>query len=74
MQTRGYKENILAPLTDKFWLQEQISEKQFLHTANTFDLLLFKTNRFASECLQMFTDSEFDHAAMILKFEGDNPD
>ena len=32
-------------------------------------MLLFKTNRFHSKVIRAFTNSEFDHAAMIIKFE-----
>ena len=36
--------------------------------AEIFDILLFKTNRAISEGIRLITDSEFDHAAMVLKF------
>ena len=67
-QSKGYQNNYLTPITHKFWLQEQISEYQFLEIAETFDILLFKTNRTISEGVRMITNSEFDHAAMVLKF------
>ena len=50
-----------------FWKVNQISERQFLETADTFDIVLFKDkaekeeNRDSSTC--------FDHAALILKYD-----
>ena len=41
--------------------------------ADTFDILLFKTKAFASKITQIFTSSEFDHAAMVVKM-GSEPD
>ena len=46
-----------------FWKVNQISERQFLDTADTFDIVLFKnsTEKEESTC--------FNHAALILKYD-----
>ena len=36
--------------------------------ADTFDILLFKCNTTGGRIIRTYTGSEFDHAAMILKF------
>lgn len=41
--------------------------------ADTFDILLFKCNTGGGRIIRTYTRSEFDHAAMILKF-GSEPD
>lgn len=71
--SKGFKEQALAPKTKEFWKQEQISEKQFIERADTFDILLFKCNTSGGKLIRTYTGSEFDHAAMILKF-GSEPD
>ena len=49
----------LAPITPKFWLQEQVSEEQFIQKADTFDILLFKTKTNAAKVTRAWTKSEF---------------
>ena len=58
-----------APGTDKFWKQDQISERQFIEKADTFDILLFKTDNVSGAGIRTFTNCEFDHVAMVLKYE-----
>ena len=41
--------------------------EQFKQKADTFDMLLFKTRNVTSKLVRGFTNSEFDHAAMIIK-------
>ena len=41
--------------------------------ADTFDILLFKCNTSGGKIIRTYTGSEFDHAAMVLKF-GSEPD
>lgn len=50
-----------------------MTEQQFLSVANTFDILLFKTNTAPGKLIRAYTGGEFDHAAMILKLD-QNPD
>ena len=40
-----------------------------LQKADTFDIILFKTKRLASKVTRAVTDSEFDHAGVIMKFQ-----
>lgn len=60
-------------MTREFWRQEQISEKQFIEIADTFDILLFKCNTPGGRIIRTYTGSEFDHAALVLKF-GSEPE
>lgn len=53
----------------EFWRTEQITEQQFLNMADTFDVLLFKCNHAGGSITRFYTGSEFDHAAMVLRFD-----
>ena len=64
---------MIAPKTKEFWRQEQVSENQFIEMADTFDILLFKCNTAGGKIIRTYTGSEFDHAALVLKF-GSEPD
>ena len=57
--SKGYKMQALAPITPKFWLQEQVTEEQFIQKADTFDILLFKTKTPAAKLTRTWTKSEF---------------
>mmetsp|Transcript_9874 Transcript_9874/g.13463 ORF Transcript_9874/g.13463 Transcript_9874/m.13463 type:complete len:193 (+) Transcript_9874:274-852(+) len=72
-ESKGHKDRALAPRTEQFWRQEQISERQFLAKADTFDILLFRCNTGGGKLIRAYSRSEFDHAAMVLKF-GQEPD
>ena len=67
-KSQGYRNQALAPMTQKFWRQEQISQEQFFEMADTFDILLFKTNCAGAKIIRTYSNSEWDHAAMVLKF------
>ena len=58
-ESRGFKEQALAPKTSAFWRQEQISEKQFYEMADTFDILLYKTNTSGAALVRTYSGSEF---------------
>ena len=58
-----------APVTKDFWKQEQITEKQFIDVADTFDILLFSCNTAAGKIIRTYSGSEFDHAAMVLRYD-----
>ena len=57
-----------APNTKDFWLQEQVSEQQFLKSADTFDLLLFKTNTNAAKIQRFYTNSEFGKSKIDFNY------
>ena len=57
--SKGFKEQAMAPKTAEFWRQEQISEKQFIDMADTFDILLFKCNTSGGKIIRTYTGSEF---------------
>jgi len=46
-----------------------MTELQFIRMADTFDILLFKCNTTGGKIIRTYTGSDFDHAAMVLKFE-----
>ena len=72
--SKGHKLQAIAPKTNIFWKQEQITEQQFLAKADTFDILLFKCNTGGGKIIRTYTRSEFDHAAMVLKFDSEPDD
>ena len=64
--SKGFKEQAMAPKTAEFWRQEQISEKQFIDMADTFDILLFKCNTSGGKIIRTYTGSEFGKLLHIL--------
>ena len=42
-------------------------------TADTFDILLFRCNTSGGKIIRAYSGSDFDHAAMVLKF-GQEPE
>ena len=40
---------------------------KLLQTANTFDILLFKNRTLISKVQRIFTNSDYDHVAMLIK-------
>ena len=40
---------------------------QVLQTGNTFDILLFKNKSLMSKMQRIFTNSDYDHTAMLLR-------
>ena len=50
---------------------DTISEQQFVNLADTGDILLFRCKQLGSAITRTFTNSHFDHVAMVLKFETD---
>lgn len=55
----------------KPWKYNTISEKQFIKAADTGDILLFKSKGMNSRFIRTVTGGQFDHVAMVLKFESD---
>ena len=70
--SKGHREQTFAPHC-QFWKQDQISEDQFLEKADTFDILLFRCNTGGGKIIRAYSGSDFDHAAMVLKF-GQEPE
>ena len=56
---------MLKPLYDS---KDTISEKQFIQAAQTGDILLFYTKNTGAQLQRFFTNSDFDHVAMVVKF------
>ena len=53
----------------KPWKFDNMSEAQFVNSADTGDILLFNCNAAVAKITRAFTGSHFDHAAMVLKFK-----
>lgn len=56
---------MVKPIYDS---QDTISEKQFIQTAETGDILLFYTKNTGAQLQRFITNSDFDHVAMVVKF------
>lgn len=61
-------------MQNQFWKYDTILESDFLEKADTGDLLLFRTkqDQLGARITRTLTSSNFDHVAMILKFEQEN--
>lgn len=70
-ESEGFICQLDAPVTETFWKTDQISERQFIDKCDTFDILLFTGNQTGNKIVRALTASEFDHAAMVLKFGSD---
>ena len=55
----------------KPWKFGTISEEDFLREADTGDLLLYQGSSLNSKFIRTMTNGQFDHVAMLLKFEND---
>jgi len=67
----GKKYDKTAENVAKPWRFDNISEEQFIKEADTGDVLLYKTRNAGGGIIRKFTSSEFDHVAMVLKFDLD---
>ena len=67
-KTSSYDSDLVK--VKNFWRkQEQITSEYFLANANSGDILLFKGKRLASKLTRGVTNSNYDHVAMVLKFD-----
>lgn len=57
---------------NKVWYMDTINEIDLLKKAETGDLLLFTSNNVMSSFTRAFTWSNYDHVAMLIRFEVDN--
>jgi hypothetical protein len=55
----------------KFWKYHQISCADFFTNTDTFDILLFNNKNASGKTIQAFTNSDFDHVGMCVKFATD---
>ena len=55
-------------IQNKFWKTFRFSEEEFIKTAKTGDVLLFRGKSFLSKFQRFFTTGEYDHVAMLFKF------
>lgn len=65
----GYQLNKNCAGLKKPWRFDHISDSQFLSTADTGDILLFRGTQAGSKITRTVTGGYFDHVAMVLKFE-----
>lgn len=57
----------LPVVSKRFWRFPQISEEEFVLKADTGDLLLFRSEYFASRLQRVVSGGEFDHVGLVLK-------
>ena len=69
--SNGLKHSLPAPESKLFHKANQISEDQFLLMADTMDILLFQSRSVLPSALRLITGGEYDHIALILKYDFD---
>ena len=69
-QTKGGEKNLTGGIK-KPWKFDCLSEDQFTGSADTGDILLFRSNHAMTGITRAYSKSHFDHVAMCLKFETD---
>jgi hypothetical protein len=69
LHSDGHELNLPAPTASKeWWRLDRITSRQFAKTAMTGDVILFSNQTTASRFTRIFTNSEYDHVAMVLRF------
>ena len=56
----------------RFWRTDRISYEMFAKLGNTADILLFRGTGTNCVVQRTFTGSEYDHAAILLRFSSGN--
>ena len=57
--SKGFKVRLTAPSVKSFWQFPQISEEDFISTADDFDILLFQTDATNAKIQRIGTWSEY---------------
>lgn len=62
-------DKLMLKTQSKFFYEHKdiLTEKEFLTEAETGDILLFYTDHFSAKLQRFFTNSDFDHIAMVVK-------
>lgn len=55
------------PVQKNFWKYARICEEDFQRVADTGDIILFKTAEFASQLQRIFTKSNYNHIAIVIR-------
>jgi hypothetical protein len=67
--SEGYELQLPAPTSaDEWWRFDSITMRQFASMATTGDVLLFRSLTTMSSLARVFTNSCYDHIAMVLRF------
>ncbi len=67
----SYKKIMLRTFAKSVYEEKDfVSENQFVSMAETGDILLFHTKNTGAKLQRFFTNSDYDHVAMILKPPG----
>lgn len=67
--SEGFEQQLPAPLaTKEWWRFDSISDCQFESIATTGDILLFRSLNTLSSLSRVFTNSDYDHIAMVLRY------
>lgn len=59
----------IAVVSKRFWKTQTIAEDRFVREVNTGDLLLFRSDQFASKLQRALSGSSYDHVALVLKLD-----
>ena len=66
--SKGYKNNLFGVnFNINYYRKPYISVLNFVKEAKTCDIILFKSFTSASKCQRCFTQSEYDHIALLIK-------
>lgn len=69
--SKGFRHKLPGPSTYGFWRQETIDYDEFRQLADTFDILLFRCNSTSGSVIRTYTNCEFDHVAMVIRYESE---
>jgi len=67
--SKKYVKDKAEATDDEPWRYDTIDELDLLKNADTGDFLLFRTENTGGKITRTFTKSNFDHIAMIIRFE-----
>lgn len=50
--------------------KDSLTEEEFVESAETGDILLFKTDNLAAKLQRGISGSDYDHVGMVVRFDG----
>lgn len=62
---------MMTSLKPHYQLSDTITEDEFINVAETGDILLFLTDHTSGKLQRLFTQSNYDHVAMVIKLNGE---
>ena len=68
INSKGYHTNLTrVSLQPKFWKLDRISQDELMETAETADIVLFRTYGFMSKIQRVITWSRIDHIGLVIR-------